>query len=198
MSHTLLYAYYKDNELKYHWIHEVLQPSSPLCYGLSHLCCYITAPSGEHSEPLPFFAGDSLSNAELLEYVENTGPLSSSLSDFDPSTRQQRRLAAALSLQLSSGCTDSEWVHITWSSPTMLCRLYVNIKCMFNCSFAFFTSCLLSQLIISWLHPLCKQRYQLMLLSWNTENLLQLRIQHNYNTNVLAGCSIKCRKGRNQ
>lgn len=49
--------------------------------------CYDAAPSGGRSESLPFFAGDSLSNAELLEYVENTGPLSS-LSDLDPSTKQ--------------------------------------------------------------------------------------------------------------
>lgn len=52
------------------------------------LAVCIRTPPGGHGEILPFFAGDALSKAELLEYVENIGPLSSSLSDLDPSTTQ--------------------------------------------------------------------------------------------------------------
>ncbi|TNN78983.1 hypothetical protein EYF80_010662 [Liparis tanakae] len=53
------------------------------------LCRCATAPS---VESLPFLAGNSLSNAELLEYVEKAAPTasssSSSLSDLDPSARE--------------------------------------------------------------------------------------------------------------
>lgn len=53
------------------------------------VCGISTAPSAGRSATLPFFAAVSLSNAELLEYVENTGP-PSSLSDLDPSAKQQQ------------------------------------------------------------------------------------------------------------
>lgn len=94
---------------------------------------WTAVPSAAHTDTLPFFEGEILSKAELLEYVENMGPLSSSLSDLDPSATQRQAnwilpITHSAHMRLYGGVTEWSIFSCKQSFTTYRCQLQIDYK----------------------------------------------------------------------